>query len=153
MTMSKAFLTWVQSNLEDRGWSYSELARRMGDMTPAGVARVFNDNRGPTFNFCTGVARAFEEPPEKILRQAGLLPRLPPPVAEEREAIGILRRLSDQVRENALAMLRALANTSPAATAPSSSSSSTPALCSLRLYPSKNEGMCDTSHRIDWGLC
>lgn len=63
------------------------------------------------WDFCVGIARALEEPPEKLFRLAGLLPKLPPAVEEEREALGILRQLPAATRQNALAMLRALAST------------------------------------------
>jgi hypothetical protein len=57
---------------------------------------------------CNALARALDEPPERIFRLAGLLPPLPPEVEEEREAVRILRGLSPDLREAAMRMLRGL---------------------------------------------
>jgi len=105
--MSK-FVTFVNTNLEERGWTYNELARR-ANLSSGGVSRVMTGQRNPGFDFCVGIARALSEPPEKMLRLAGLLPALPPAVAEESEVVGLFRRLSSQTRSVIVITLRGLA--------------------------------------------
>ena len=69
-------ITWLNSEMEERGWSNNELARRAG-LSSGGVSLVLSGSRKPTHGFCVAVARALREPPEKVLRLAGLLPPLP----------------------------------------------------------------------------
>jgi len=67
------------------------------------------EQRNAGFDFCVGVARAFGERPEAVLRLAGLLPPVPATVAEEDEILAIVRHLPSVKREAALDMLRGLA--------------------------------------------
>jgi len=107
--MGEDFVSWLNDELHDRGWNYSELARRMGNITPSGVSRAMSESGGISYDFCMGVARAFDVQPEDFLRKAGLLPALPARVREEREVQYLIRTLSSEEREAALAMLRGLA--------------------------------------------
>jgi len=100
--------TWVNENLEQRDWSYNLLARKAG-LSSGGVSRVMTERRKPGLDFCVGVARAFGERPEYVLRLAGLLPPVPPSVAEEDEILALIRSLPPLKREAALDMLRGLA--------------------------------------------
>lgn len=51
-----------------------ELARRSG-LSVAMVSEVLNDNTNPGLKFCTGIARAYDVPPETVLRMAGKIPQ------------------------------------------------------------------------------
>jgi transcriptional regulator with XRE-family HTH domain len=64
---------WLSSQLEQRGWSHSDLARRAG-VTRAQVSRVISETRGAGPEFCVAIARALNESPIKIFQLAGLLP-------------------------------------------------------------------------------
>jgi transcriptional regulator with XRE-family HTH domain len=99
---------WLLTQLEDRGWSQAELARRSEISQPA-LSRIISGTQQAGPDACVAVARAFGEPPEKVFRLAGLLPPLPPPVAEEHEALAILRNLPGQARTLVMTQLRALA--------------------------------------------
>jgi transcriptional regulator with XRE-family HTH domain len=66
------FGDWLLQEIEKRGLTYSELARR-GGTTPARVSQVISGDR-PGWDFCLAVARAFDVPAEKIFRLAGHLP-------------------------------------------------------------------------------
>lgn len=70
------FVDWLNAELEARGWSNSELARRAG-VVPSTVSMVISGHSKPGVDFCLGVARALNEPPEKVFRLAGLLPSKP----------------------------------------------------------------------------
>lgn len=73
------------------------------------VSDVIAGKRAPTWEFCAAIARPLGVDPDEVFVLAGL--KRPPPasVAEEREALGILRRLPGSVRDVVMAMLRGLA--------------------------------------------
>ena len=98
---------WLEGQLEQRGWSSSELARRAG-ISQSSVSNVLTGKQIPGLEFCKGVARALDLRPEELLRQAGHLPPVSEPVAEEREALRLLRGLNGPMRGVALSLLRAL---------------------------------------------
>jgi transcriptional regulator with XRE-family HTH domain len=106
--MDNEFVVWLSVELKRRGWSDSELARRM-DTSPATVSRVMSGQILPSWDFCVGVAKAFNMRPETLFRMAGLLPSLPPAVAEEEEVIATFRQLNTHDRQAALKVLRGLA--------------------------------------------
>jgi len=63
------------------------------------------------------IAHALGESPEDMLRLAGILPSIPPEVAEEREIIAIVRSLTDPTqRQIVLDMLRGLVKRPPPVT-------------------------------------
>jgi transcriptional regulator with XRE-family HTH domain len=106
--MSDNLVSWLIKELEERGWSHRELARRAG-LSQTTVSQVISQQRKPTWDFCAVVAKALGEPVDRVFVLAGLKRPLPPPVEEEHEALGILRGLSASVRGTAMTMLRALA--------------------------------------------
>lgn len=67
------FTTWLISEMNDRGWNNSELARRAG-LVPSTISMVISEHKRPGPNFCNGAARALRLPPERVFRLAGLLP-------------------------------------------------------------------------------
>ena len=101
------FVDWLTGEIRQSGLSYSEIARR-GGISHVRISQVMN-GEPPGANFCLGIARGLNLPPEEVMRRAGILPSLPPEVAEEKEVIRIVRELSRQLRRSALAMLRGLA--------------------------------------------
>lgn len=110
-SVATEFADWLMAELRLRGWNSSELARRAG-IAPSTVSVVLGNQSHPGLEFCVGIARAFGQPPEDVLRLAGLLPSLPPAVAEEREALTLLRGLSPTVRGIVMTILRAVGRTS-----------------------------------------
>lgn len=69
------FATWLLGELETRGWSRAELARRAG-ISAAVVDQIVNGMANPGLKVCQGIARAFNMPLEDTLRLAGILPSL-----------------------------------------------------------------------------
>lgn len=110
--MRSKLVPWLISELDERGWSHRELARRAG-FSQTTVSQVIAENRSPTWDFCAGVAQALGVPVDEVFTLAGLKRPLPPPVAEEREVLALLRGLSDGVRQVVLTILRALARGEP----------------------------------------
>lgn len=112
-TSSVSELTdFVNSKLADTGWTYNELARR-ADLSSGGISNVMTGLRRPGFDFCVGVARAFGEPPERVLRLTGLLPSLPEDRAKEEQVLYLFRDLGSVAQDAAISMLRGLAGQRP----------------------------------------
>ena len=105
--MRTTFAEWLVRQLQDRGWSQRELARR-SDVSHTTVSDVLGNVRRPTWDFCASVASAMGENPDDLFVLAGLKPEPPEPVTEETEAVSILRELPAQMRAAALAMMRGL---------------------------------------------
>lgn len=99
--------TWLANELKTRGWSIRELARR-ANISHTTIADVLSGQRAPTWDFCATIARTLGEQPENILRLAGLLSPLPPPVEHEQEALSLFRSLPADLRATALRLLRSL---------------------------------------------
>jgi transcriptional regulator with XRE-family HTH domain len=74
--MGNTFSEWLVKQIEIRGWSQSELARR-ANTTSTTVSRIIHHERLPGIEFCRGVARAFGMVEIEVLRAAGLANALP----------------------------------------------------------------------------
>lgn len=107
MTESNDFVSWVANYKEQYGWSDSELARRIG-VHPSTVSRILNRERKVSYDFCLGIARVLNMPIEDILRRAGLLPPIPPAVAETREVERLFNALPPERRLIILDILRGM---------------------------------------------
>mgnify|MGYP003681892208 CR=1 FL=1 len=99
---------WLVAELDDRGWSQRELARR-ARLSHTTISQVLSEVRAPTWDLCAQVARALGVPVDDVFILAGLKRPLPPAVAEEGEALELLRSLPGAVRATVLTILRALA--------------------------------------------
>lgn len=96
------FVTWLTGELNKRGWSNSELARRAG-VTHTAISMVINKRNNPGPDMCVGIARAFKIPPELVFRYAGLLPSVADGI--EGQALQLYDRfknLSPQAREDVI---------------------------------------------------
>jgi transcriptional regulator with XRE-family HTH domain len=67
------FSEWVLQELGSRGWSQSDLARASG-LTRGTISNLLNEVASPNPQTCIQIAKAFELPPEVVLRKAGILP-------------------------------------------------------------------------------
>jgi transcriptional regulator with XRE-family HTH domain len=112
----ESLIEYLEAELLRRSWRPADLARaaRLPDAT---ISHILNGSRRAGPEVCSALARALDEPPERIFRLAGLLPPLPPEVEEETEAVRILRSLPPELRAVALRMLRSLRPGSPRAPA------------------------------------
>jgi transcriptional regulator with XRE-family HTH domain len=68
-----AFVEWINTELNQRGWSRSEAARR-GGFSPSTLDKVIGGFSHPGPTLCRGLAKAFERPPDEVFRLADLLP-------------------------------------------------------------------------------
>jgi len=71
--MEKDFSTWLTTEMDRLGWTNSELARR-ASVVPSTISMVISKQKKPGPDLCNGVARALGTPPERVFREAGLLP-------------------------------------------------------------------------------
>jgi transcriptional regulator with XRE-family HTH domain len=71
--MNVVFGTWLDRELQQRGWSQSEAARR-GEMSSQMINAIINGQANPGLESCQGIARAFKLPLEDVFRLAGILP-------------------------------------------------------------------------------
>ncbi len=69
---SKLFVSWLESEMDKRKWSISVTARQAALSHPV-ISDILNLQAQPTLDTCVALAKAFEMPPEEVLRLAGLL--------------------------------------------------------------------------------
>lgn len=109
--MSERLRYWLDANLKKRRWSQRKLSRQSGVSQPL-ISQVLQGDVVPSADFCIKVAQALEEPPEKLLRLAGLISSVetesgedPPELAEITD---LARLLSPSKRDEVLRYLRFL---------------------------------------------
>ncbi len=104
--MSDTLRAWLSEELERRKWSQGELARQSGISRPY-ISQVLSGDASPSVNFVAKVAAALNEPLDKLMRLAGILPSSEddPTLAEIQD---ILKNLSPRQRKEALRFLRYL---------------------------------------------
>lgn len=100
------FSYWLNEELNQRGWSRSEAARR-GEISPSMFDKVISGGANPGLDFCKAIARAFKMPPETVLRKAGLLSATSQDKAAEEELLDYFRALSPETRRLIVAQARA----------------------------------------------
>lgn len=97
--MSTKFASWLEEQIQEQGWTRSDLAQQAG-VSSAAISDVMNLNRNAGTDLCRGIARAFNLPPELVFRKAGLLPEHEMPVDLLLQRINIVaRKLSAENRE------------------------------------------------------
>ena len=72
------FFSWINNQIESKGWNYAELARRTGYSRSA-ISMTLNGQTKLTWDFCDKLAEAFDLPAEEVFRRAGLLRPSPDP--------------------------------------------------------------------------
>jgi transcriptional regulator with XRE-family HTH domain len=77
-TMENDFVSWLYSEMEGRGWSISELARRAG-VSHVAISNILNHKRNIGIDVCSGIAHAFRDSYSytEVFRLAGIFPPLP----------------------------------------------------------------------------
>ena len=101
---ANAFVAWLEAELEQRQWSFNQLARR-ADLSHSMLSRV-RAGSPPTWSVCYAFSTALNLPPEQVFRQAGLLPPIPAGQAEYEEFRYLLAQLSEEDRQELLEIAR-----------------------------------------------
>lgn len=98
------FGLWIVQELDRRGWSRSEAARR-GGISASIIDKVIGGHSNPGEKLCRGLARAFGMPAEEVMRRAGLLPSGGEILPQLRALNERLLQLSEEDRSAALGVL------------------------------------------------
>ncbi len=109
---NEEFWIWVERELHKRDLSFHRIERDAG-LSNAAISKLARNRTAPTPTACKAIARAFGMTDEEVFRLAGILSPVLPAVAEEREAIRILRSLPEGVRVIAIRILRSLQGPQP----------------------------------------
>jgi len=131
-TTPPAFMDWLDDQLTIWNLSDSEASRRAG-LSRNGIYEIRSGIR-PGVKKVRALARLFGADEQHLFQLAGILaagPPVMPAVAEEREAVAILRSLPVRDRAMALNVLRAIAETAAPAPAVSPPSSRRPDAISI----------------------
>lgn len=104
-SMQTLFGTWLKIQLDEKGISQAELARRI-QMQPSQVSHIISGERGTTPEGYLAIARALSLPPEIIYRAAGLLPPKPETDEQVEEIMHEATQLNEAEREELLAYIR-----------------------------------------------
>ena len=106
--MYNKLIAFITKELDDRGWSHRELARRAG-VSQSAVSATLAAQRKPGADFCVKIAKGFSEPPEKLLRLAGVLPLINTendPIIKD--ILDLLNNMPHDTRSEALNYIRYL---------------------------------------------
>lgn len=82
----ETFVTWINTQLNDRGWSRSEAARR-GGFSSSTLDKVIGGYSRPGLVLCRGLSRAFGVSQDEVFRLAGLLPNQAAPRVRARRIV------------------------------------------------------------------
>lgn len=94
--MATQFADWLLAELESRGMTQSELARK-GGISQAGIAHVIAGDRKPGPKICKAIARAFSIPEEEVMRRAGLMSSAPKTGGKRVEMLERLAHIAAQL--------------------------------------------------------
>lgn len=103
------FARWLQQEIEQRGWTIAELARR-SEVAHGTINNVLNGVRNPGMDLCCALACALDVPETEVLWRAGLLREKPVTVDQPwlAEIIKAVRQLSPDKREYVVTLLKML---------------------------------------------
>ncbi len=97
-----SFSEWIESELNKRGWSRSEAARR-GGISPSMMDKVINGNSTPGLIFYKGLSKAFKISLFEILVKAGEITNSSSTATAYLDKFGeILPRLTPEQRDQLL---------------------------------------------------
>lgn len=96
------FSEWIVVELDERGWSRSEAARR-GGISPSMFDKVINGHAKPGIKFIEGLAKAFKISEAEVLMHMSQQERVDPWVVE---MLAEAEKLNDDDRREVLAYIR-----------------------------------------------
>ena len=99
--MDKSFSNWILSQLDEKGWSQSELARRSG-LTRTTISKIINEQSSIGTESLIGLSKAFRVPVTEVLQQAGFLPKVPETTAKEEKMLYMFRQMNNDQQQDVL---------------------------------------------------
>lgn len=102
-TERERFAAWLAVQLEERGWSNRELARRAG-VSHTAMNDAVSGQGAITAKFCRKIGRALQVPLEDVMRRAGLLPGffIDDSALTFQELMAVISELPDDARKELL---------------------------------------------------
>ena len=101
------FGNWMQSQINDRGWTQRELSRRSG-VSQAQISNFINGSRKPTADACQRLAQALEHPLDTVLREAGILTSSGEDDPTIAETVELMRNMPPNKKRLALNVLKTI---------------------------------------------
>lgn len=95
--MDTMFKEWLSGEMEARGWSQAELARRANTSRSA-INGLLSGWRGPGPDLARSIAHALKLPDETVFRAAGLLPPKPEDETRFEDWKYVLEQLNERDR-------------------------------------------------------
>lgn len=105
----KAFFDWIEGQLQTRGWSERQLLRRAG-LTGSILSKA-RTGLAIGWDAAIAIAKALNEPPENVMRLAGLLPDKPNIAKDTEEMNFLMGQMEDYERIIILKTARSIAET------------------------------------------
>ena len=105
MYNTEDFRTWLQEELDQRGWIQADLAAA-SNMSPSLISKIMRGDRGLGFDSATAIARALRIPTETLLRNAGIIQKLTDIDPDEREFLYLYHQLDPDDQAQALAFMK-----------------------------------------------
>ena len=109
MGNQQEFTEWLQKAMLERGWSQADLSAKSGISEPH-ISKIVNGRRKIGVDACNAIAKAFNMPPEQVLRIAGLIDQAPGTEGQDitiGEWIMLYMMSTPEERERMLAQARA----------------------------------------------
>ena len=98
------FGAWLVEELTQRNMTQSDLSRVSG-LSEGTISNIISGRRGRGVDSLKALARALKLPPERIFREAGLLPRDKSADAHNKEVEQIIEEVEDMTHEEQLEIL------------------------------------------------
>lgn len=95
MVHKMRFKTWLSEHLEERNWTYADLAKQ-ANVGKSTVSMIMSGQRTPGPDFCLAISDALNVPPVIVFQRAGLLPSEPVDSPSTKQATHLLRVVSSQ---------------------------------------------------------
>lgn len=100
------FIDWLHAELDKRGWSYREAARRAG-LSHGSLSQVVN-GRQPGFTVCLALSKIFDYPLDQVLWMAGFIeqPQNGDPLVDE--LVHVAHSLSPKLKRTLIQIARSM---------------------------------------------
>lgn len=102
------FSEWLNLQLDNRGWSQSDLARASG-LHRAVISKIINKTSRPMPETLEAIARGLKVSADIVFQAAGVLPSKPEDDPLTREAEYLLSQLPEEKKQQAINFIRFLA--------------------------------------------
>ncbi len=112
-TNGHPFHRWLDHELKERGWTQTELSRRIGGIARSTVSGwISTDNPHiPSPRACTKIAGAFDLPVAHVLSRAGHVPPVKQETEQKQKVVAMMSRLEPDEVDIFIAMAEALVKT------------------------------------------